>query len=113
MNRAQGGTRALPDGFLHIQNFTVTKAAGIAAAVWVHVMDDHQRELVQGVLIELACSNPLQVHHFKHDQWRFRKAFLQVNFEWAVFKVCQAIRINPAKDLYDLVLVRDRLINKD
>lgn len=26
MKRAQGGTRSLPDGLLHIQNFTVTTA---------------------------------------------------------------------------------------
>lgn len=112
MKRAQGNTRSKPDGFLHIQNFTVTKAAGIAAAVWVHVFDDHQKALVEGILVELAEGNPLKMH-VKHDTVRFRKAFLQVNFEYAVFKLCQAIRSNPAKDLYDRVLVRDRLINRD
>ncbi|WYW00651.1 hypothetical protein Vasula_00014 [Pseudomonas phage vB_PpuP-Vasula] len=113
MNRAQGNTRSKPDGFLHIQNFTVTKAAGIAASVWVHVMDDHQRRLVEGILIELAVHNGRPVHHFKHDVWRFDKRFLQVNFEWAVFKVCQAIHLEPASALYQLVLRKDRQINKD
>jgi hypothetical protein len=112
MKRAQGNTRSKPDGFLHVQNFTVTKASGIAAAVWVHVFDDHQRALVEGVLLECAEKDPRKFH-VKHDTVRFHKGFLQVNFEWAVFKVCQAIRINPAKVLYDQVLVRDRLINRD
>lgn len=112
MKRAQGNTRSKPDGFLHVQNFTVTKASGIAAAVWVHVFDEHQRALVEGILTELAEGNPLKVH-VKHDTVRFRKEFLQVNFEWAVFKLCQSIRMNPAKVLYDQVLVRDRLINGD
>jgi len=112
MRRAQGNTRSKPDGFLHVQNFTVTKASGIAAAVWVHVFDEHQRQLVEGILTELAEGNPLKVH-VKHDCVRFRKGFLQVNFEYAVFKLCQAIRIDPAQLLYQLVLKRDRMINKD
>lgn len=110
--RAQGNTRSLPDGFLHIQNFTVTKAAGIAAAVWVHALDDDQRALVEGILIELAQGDIAKVH-FKHGTVRFRKEFLQVNFEWAVFKLCQAIRLDPAQALYQEVLRRDRMINKD
>ncbi|ADV35674.1 conserved hypothetical protein [Pseudomonas phage phiIBB-PF7A] len=113
MNRAQGNTRSKPDGFLHIQNFTVTKHAGIAGAVWVHVFDDHQRGLVEGILIELAVENGRGVHHFKHNCWRFKKEFLQVNFEWAVFKLAQAVRMDPAQVLYQHVLRRDRLINKD
>lgn len=114
MNRAQGNTRQAPDGFLHIQNFTVTKHAGIAAVVWSHAFDDHQKGIVESLLIELACSNPVgDVHHFKHGAWRFRKEFLKVNFEWAVFKLAQAIKLDPASMLYQAVLRRDRAINKD
>lgn len=112
MRRAQGNTRSKPDGFLHVQNFTVTKAAGIAAAVWVHALDEHQRGLVEGILMELARDNPLKVH-VKHGTIRFRKEFLQVNFEWAVFKLCRAICLDPAQVVYQEVLRRDRLINKD
>lgn len=112
MRRAQGNTRSKPDGFLHVQNFTVTKAAGIAAAVWVHTFDDHQRRLVEGVLLELA-EKRIEKVHVKHETLRFSKAFLMVNFEWAVFKVAQTIRLNPAKIIYDQVLVRGRLINRD
>lgn len=112
MKRAQGNTRSKPDGFLHVQNFTVTKAAGIAAAVWVHAFDEHQRGLVEGILIELAVQDVRKVHH-KHGTVRFRKEFLQVNFEWAVFKLCQAIRLDPAQAIYQEVLRRDRMINKD
>ncbi len=112
MRRAQGNTRSRPDGFLHVQNFTVTKAAGIAAAVWVHAFDDHQKALVEGVLLELAEKRPEKCH-VKHGTVRFHKGFLQVNFEWAVFKVAQSIRVNPAKIIYDQVLLRDRQINRD
>lgn len=112
MNRAQGNTRSKPDGFLHVQNFTVTKAAGIAAAVWVHVFDDDQRALVEGILVKLAEGKTEKVHR-KHDTVRFRKEFLQVNFEYAVFKLCQAIRLDPASYIYQEVLRKDRQINKD
>ena len=112
MNLAQGNTRSAPDGFLHVQNFTVTKAAGVAAIVWTHAFTDEQREIVEDILRGLAENDPLKVH-FKHGVWRFRKGFLQVNFEWAVFKVAQALRLDPAQYLYQLVLKRDRAINRD
>lgn len=88
MNLAQGNTRAMPDGFLHIQNFTVTKHSGMAGVVYTHILDDHQRELVQGLLIERAISfgnlDGQEHHHFKHGCWRFRKEFLKGNFREVV-----------------------------
>ncbi|QJD54663.1 hypothetical protein PssvBMR2_gp20 [Pseudomonas phage MR2] len=112
MNRAQGNTRALPDGFLHVQNFTVTKQAGIAAIVWTHAFTLEQREIVEDILRGLAEGDERRCH-YKHGCWRFSKPFLKVNFEWAVFKVAQALRLDPAQTLYQLVLQRDRAINKD
>jgi hypothetical protein len=88
MNRAQGNTRRAPDGFLHIQNFTVTKHSGMAGVVYTHILDAHQQSLVEGLLIELACSDTnhkgQEFHHFKHGVWRFRKDFLKKNFREVV-----------------------------
>ncbi|WYW04270.1 hypothetical protein Kompost2_00020 [Pseudomonas phage vB_PpuP-Kompost-2] len=88
MNLAQGNTRSLPDGFLHIQNFTVTKHAGMAGVVYIHIMDAHQKQLVEGLLIERAITvgNLLKTecHHFKHGVWRFQKEFLRLHFREVV-----------------------------
>lgn len=100
MKRAQGNTRSKPDGFLHIQNFTVTKASGMAGCVYVHILDDHQRHVVESILIERACaleeaagtewSNA--AHHFKHDVWRFRKTFLKAHFKQAVHEATKVMQ---------------------
>lgn len=88
MNRAQGNTRQAPDGFLHIQNFTVTKHAGMAGVVYTHMLDDHQRSLIEGLMIERAVSlhnlNGIEYHHFKHGVWRFRKDYLKEYFPMTV-----------------------------
>jgi hypothetical protein len=94
MNLAQGNTRSMPDGFLHIQNFTVTKHAGMAGVVYIHILDAHQRMLVEGLLIEraIAFSNldGVENHHFKHGCWRFRKGFLKDNFREVVHAMTKA-----------------------
>lgn len=88
MNRAQGGTRSMPDGFLHIQNFTVTKASGMAGCVYIHMMTDNERTAVEALLVSkaevLQDLSGIEVCHFKHGQWRFRKGFLKENFAKAV-----------------------------
>lgn len=88
MNRAQGNTRSSPDGFLHIQNFTVTKASGMAGCVYVHILTDVERMAVERVLVAkaLVMEEKLgrEVVHFKHDQWRFDKRFLKDSFAKAV-----------------------------
>lgn len=93
MNYAQGNTRSLPDGFLHIQNFTVTKAAGMAAVVYTHILDENQRTAVEWLLISKAetveaeaesIGVPCQVYHVKHGTVRFAKKFLIENFREAV-----------------------------
>lgn len=103
MNRAQGNTRSDPDGFLHIQNFTVTASSGTAGIVW-RLLDGHQKDIVESILIERACAleeaaGPewtLAAHHFKHGNWRFRKTFLKAHFALVVVEACRVCQINPA-----------------
>lgn len=84
MNRAQGNTRQRPDGFLHIQNFTVTKASGMAGCVYVHMLTKVEQMAVERLLIAkaLVMEEKLgrEVCHFKHDVWRFDKRFLKEAF---------------------------------
>lgn len=114
MNLAQGNTRSLPDGFLHIQNFTVTKHSGMAGVVYIHVLDAHQRSLVEGLLIERAISFSLldgqERHHFKHGCWRFHKDYLKENFKEVVHAMTKATWI-PVIETFknDLIAERESL----
>ena len=96
MNRAQGGTRALPDGFLHVQNFTVTKASGIEGAIWAYLFTEHQKLHVEQLLWSVAIAleqsagpewTGAAVRDDKHDCHRFRKEFLKSHFKVAVHEV--------------------------
>jgi hypothetical protein len=117
MNRAQGNTRRAPDGFLHIQNFTVTKHAGMAGVVYTHILDAHQRSLVEGLLIEKACSDTCHqwnkgniidpIHHFKHDVWRFRKDWLKENFREVVHAATKVMK-NPVIETFKEKLFAER-----
>lgn len=115
MKRAQGNTRSSPDGFLHIQNFTVTKASGMAGCVYVHILDDHQRQIVEAILIEraVACEEAAgpewtyAAHHFKHGQWRFRKAFLKGHFKQAVHEATKLMH-TPVLRVFEQKLFTER-----
>lgn len=117
MKHRQGGTRALPDGFLHIQNFTVTKASGMAGCVYVHILDDHQRHVVEGILIEQAVAREeraaragnefLLLHHFKHGQWRFDKRFLKDSFKSAVHNATKVMH-TPVLEVFKEKLFAER-----
>lgn len=115
MNRAQGNTRSSPDGFLHIQNFTVTKASGMAGCVYVHILNDHQRQIVEAILIERAVALEeaagrewtYAAHHFKHGQWRFRKAFLKGHFKQAVHEATKVMHI-PVLRVFEQNLFAER-----
>lgn len=111
MNLAQGNTRSAPDGFLHVQNFTVTKHAGMAGVVFIHILDDHQKSLVEGLLIERAITvSELDVeerHHFKHGVWRFRKDFLRNNFKEVVHATTKIMQ-NPVIETFKGKLFAER-----
>lgn len=111
MNRAQGGTRSLPDGFLHIQNFTVTKASGMAGCVYVHVMTDNERTAVEAVLVSRAEAlqeiSGVEVCHFKHGVWRFRKSFLKENFVKVVHTTTR-LTVSPIIERFKQKLFAER-----
>lgn len=111
MNLAQGNTRSLPDGFLHVQNFTVTKHAGMAGVVYIHILDDHQKGLVEGLLIERAITvselDGEERHHFKHGVWRFRKDFLRNNFKEVVHATTKIMQ-NPVIETFKGKLFAER-----
>lgn len=111
MNRAQGNTRQAPDGFLHIQNFTVTKHSGMAGVVYTHILDDHQKSLVEGLLIERAVSlteaKGGEYHHFKHGVWRFNKQFLKGNFKEVVHATTKIMQ-NPVIETFKGKLFSER-----
>jgi hypothetical protein len=111
MNRAQGNTRQAPDGFLHIQNFTVTKHSGMAGVVYTHILDDHQKSLVEGLLIECAITAGMVdgcgYHHFKHGVWRFRKDFLKRYFRQVVHATTKIMQ-NPVIAEFKTKLIAER-----
>ena len=108
MKHKQGGTRSLPDGFLHVQNFTVTKASGVGGIIW-QLFDDNQKGIVEAVMIEraIACDAnryfDVEAHHFKHGQWRFRKSFLKANFTLVVLNTCTICKVSPAQLLAEQI----------
>lgn len=102
MQRAQGNTRAKPDGYLHLQNYSVTRSAGMAGALFLHVLTKRQEEIVEAALLELAQKRDPSVHPrplamFKHDCWRFDKKFLQVAFKPVVYGTFKLIRKNASE----------------
>lgn len=111
MNRAQGNTRQAPDGFLHIQNFTVTKHSGMAGVVYTHVLNEDQRALVEGLLVQravtLELTTSLEHFHFKHGVWRFRKEFLKNNFKEVVHATTKIMQ-NPVIETFKEKLFAER-----
>ncbi|ALO79978.1 hypothetical protein AU161_gp18 [Pseudomonas phage PPPL-1] len=111
MNRAQGNTRSMPDGFLHIQNFTVTKAAGMAAVVYTHLLTDEGRDVVQNLLMERARvieeREDIFLFHEKHGTYRFRKDFLKENFREVVHATTKITR-QPVIENFKEFLIRER-----
>ncbi|MGM2755101.1 hypothetical protein ACS2QP_27515, partial [Bacillus cereus group sp. Bce019] len=62
MRHAQGKPRALPDGYLHLQNYSVTKASGMAGALFNYVMTERHKEIVEAALLELSNKQDLKVN---------------------------------------------------
>lgn len=114
MNRAQGNTRQAPDGFLHVQNFTVTKSSGMAGCVWAFILTEAQREIVELVLVERAQFrerhkgfDPETLVHHKHGSFRFRKDFLKDHFKEVVHEVTKAMH-TPVIDAFKTKLFAER-----
>lgn len=93
---AQGKPRAMPDGFVHLNNYSHVSASGLAGVLYERVFTERQQEIVGCALLEIAKDDPKYVH-FKHNVWRFHKAFLQEHFKPAVYAACRLIRKRPAE----------------
>jgi len=93
---SQGKPRALPDGFLHLNNFSHVASSGLAGVLFERVFNERQQEIVGCALLEIAQSNP-ELVHFKHNVWRFKKEFLLEHFKPAVYAACRLIRRRPAE----------------
>lgn len=98
--RAQGNTRKMPDGLLHLQNFTVTKDGGIAGFLFAKVMTKAQRDIVELCLIQKLTTNGYCSYppHLKVSTWneahqchRFPKGFLKAQFHKTVYSVYEAL----------------------
>lgn len=93
---SQGKPRSLPDGFLHLNNFSHVASSGLAGVLYERVFTERQQEIVGCALLEIANGNPEFVH-FKHNVWRFQKEFLKTHFQPAVYAACRLIRKRPAE----------------
>ncbi|QZA71330.1 hypothetical protein ALEA_19 [Pseudomonas phage ALEA] len=115
MNLAQGNTRSLPDGFLHVQNFTVTKASGMAGCVWAYLLTEDQKAAVEIALVERArvleaTAGPEwtgAAHHHKHGVWRFRKSFLKEHFKEVVHEATKLMQ-TPVVENFRKALIAER-----
>ncbi|MGV8919563.1 MAG: hypothetical protein ACOH2R_17480 [Pseudomonas sp.] len=117
MNYAQGNTRSKPDGFLHIQNFTVTKAAGMAAVVYTHILDDCHKDAVMNLLVAKAIEVEKEqianltfrecLFKAQHGTVRFNKQFLIENFREAVHTVTRFTRV-PVIETFKGCLIAER-----
>jgi hypothetical protein len=109
---AQGVPRKLPDGLLHIQNFTVTKHSGMAGFLYAKVMTTAQREIVELALIQQLTKNGYSGYpsHQNVSTWseahgchRFPKGFLKARFKATVYAVYKALNRDPVGETSSLM----------
>lgn len=96
----QGGTRGLPDGFLHLNNFAHSTKSGIAGALYERVFTKRQQETFIKLLVELATQEIkampnetfVQLYHIKHGAYRFHKDFLIKHFKGMIYGYLKLVR---------------------
>ena len=115
MRIAQGGYRKKPDGYLHLNNYSHTKASGIAGVLFERIFTERQQEIVEKTLIELANPKALSGEAnsdeqviYKHDCYRFRKAFLMANFKQVVYGTVRLLKKSAAQ-MMSMAVVADEL----
>lgn len=110
--RAQGVPRRLPDGLLHLQNFTVTKHSGMAGFLFAKVMTKAQQDIVELCLIQKLTKNgycgypPHQnvpTWNEAHGCHRFPKGFLKAQFKQTVYAVFSALGKSPVDETSSLI----------
>lgn len=106
--RAQGVPRRMPDGLLHLQNFTVTKHSGMAGFLFAKVMTKAQQDIVELCLIQKLtkngyCGYPshknVSTWNEEHGCHRFPKGFLQTQFKPTVYAVYKALGKSPTAEM--------------
>lgn len=118
MNYAQGNTRSKPDGFLHIQNFTVTKHSGAAGFLYAKVMTKEQQKLVEDALvlqytINGYCNGHKGAWDEAHGCNRFPKGFLKARFKPTVYAVYEALNRCPRGDFNSILASEQHEALKD
>lgn len=108
---SQGKPRALPDGFLHLNNYSHVASSGLAGVLYERVFTERQQEIVGCALLELAKDDPKLVH-FKHNVWRFQKEFLKEHFQPTVYAACRLIRRRPAEMLSVAITHEELAVNR-
>ena len=114
MRIAQGGFRKKPDGYLHLNNFSHTRASGLAGVLYERVFTERQQEIVEKALIEIAAPRALNGEPcgeqviFKHDCYRFRKEFLQEHFKGVVYGTVRLMRKSAAQ-MMSMAIVGEEL----
>lgn len=106
--RAQGVPRRLPDGLLHLQNFTVTKHSGMAGFLFAKVMTKAQQEIVELCLIQKLTRPGYfgvkpETWNEAHGCHRFPKGFLRAQFKPTVYAVYYALGKNAVDEMSSMV----------
>ena len=113
--RAQGNGREMPDGYLHLNNYSHVMASGIAGSIFERVMSKRQQEIVERILLERCGHNVLSAEPvdglnviFKHNVYRFRKTFLHENFKDVVYATLKASK-KPAGQVLSMAATKELL----
>ena len=108
-NMSQGKPRALPDGFLHLNNYSHVRQSGLAGVLYERVFTQRQQEIVEAALLELGEFH--KDYHFKHNVWRFRKEFLHEYFIGVVYGTTRLLRKGAAA-MMSIAIVEEELKHK-
>lgn len=114
--RAQGVPRRLPDGLLHLQNFTVTKHSGMAGFLFAKVMTNAQQEIVELCMIQKLTKNGYcgvrpETWNEDHGCHRFPKGFLKAQFKQTVYAVYSALGKDAVAEMSCMVRAEIREAN--
>lgn len=98
MRYAQGKPRKMPDGFLHLNNFSHIRASGLAGFLYERLMTTEQQRIVLNALVERA-GDAHGAYKFEHDAWRFSKEFLLEHFKKVVYGTYWLVRKSAAQEV--------------
>lgn len=96
----QGGTRQLPDGYLHLNNFSHSVKSGMAGVIFERVLTAPQQSTFEEILMHLAGSIadqaklPITMYFKKTSKGvvRFNKKFLIAHFKRTFYGYMNLVR---------------------